>query len=174
MPGHASVKAIAFAARTYPGSGSVSSGGRKGAIGQRADWDGKGDGDEGREGIMIAAGGRLTYSIWEYSLNNIDTEMDLHLESNGTDLRSAKSSLSSLTSGTVAQKMNQDHRILCVQCVNISATRTSACEKNDDSCSSRSGSSGRMREDVYLITLGDSRGKVTIATYIHKHFSKGT
>ena len=187
MPGHASVKAIAFAPRVYSKNLSQISGGGGGGGGIRCherEGNGNGNEDGSKEGIMIAVGGRLAYSIWKYNLTN---------RSNN---KATRSSLSSLTSGTVSQKTNQDHRILCVQCVNISAPRTSDCEESNDrssssgssssssgssssssssssSNSSRSNSSSNTEEDEYLIVMGDSRGKATIATYIHDSRSTG-
>ena len=177
MPGHASVKAIAFAAKTASKSESEKSDGSRGTSSQQKGGGGDGDGDVGKEGIMIAVGGRLAYSIWEYSLNKLHTEIKEPLNKDGCNYRNARSLLSALTSGTVTQKMNQDHRILCVQCVNISTTRTSASEvdtSSSSSCSSSSSDSGSRGEDVYLIVLGDSRGIATVATYTHGHRARGT
>ena len=128
MPGHASVKAIAVAA-----SESENRDGSRGTSSQQR--------DVGKEGIMIAVGGRLAYSIWEYSLNKPHTEVLPPFNKDGYKYKNARSSLSTLTSGTVTQKMNQDHRILCVKCVNISTTRTSTSEGNTSNSSSNSGSS---------------------------------
>jgi hypothetical protein len=201
MPGHASVKAIAFAARIASKSELENSDGSRGTSCQRRGGvgDEDRDGGVGKEGIMIAVGGRLAYSIWEYSLNTLHTVTYSPMNKEGCNSKYARSSLFSLTSGTVTQKMNQDHRILCIQCVNISTTRTSASEgstnsssSSSSSCSSSSsssgssgsssssssnssnGSSGSMVEDVYLIVLGDSRGIATVATYTHGHRSRGT
>ena len=183
MPGHASVKAIAFAARITSKSESENSDGSRGTSSPLR----SGDGDVGKEGIMIAVGGRLAYSIWEYSVSKPHTGLLPPLNKDGRSYKNSRSSLSSLTSGTVTQKMNQDHRILCVQCVNISTTRTSASKGNtsssstnssssssSSSCSGSSSSSGSVGEDVYLIVLGDSRGIATVATYTHGHHSRGT
>ena len=207
MPGHASVKAIAFAARVsskVPSQNSVGGfegeerGGRGGGgvgSGTRChEREGNKNEDGSKEGIMIAVGGRLAYSLWKYSLNNVNTNMNVPLNTNKSSNRTAMSSLSSLTSGTVSQKTNQDHRILCVQCVNISAPRTSDCEVSDNcssssssssnsssssssssggSSSSSNSSSSNTEEDEYLIVMGDSRGKATIATYIHDRRTTG-
>ena len=199
------------------------------AIGCATDVD-----DSGMEGIVVAVGGRLAYSIWSYDLRS-------HLPPNKItspkgsndhdDVPHSSSVFSYLTSGFISEKAGQDHRVLCVQCVLTPRTygtyhrRGSVCEKEKkdrDGVCSPSGdcddiggrgavkgtgveSSGaeqladgenvgrhsRVETDVhrqtvdhipncvdtaeeYLVTMGDSRGRVTVAMYRHGFDEEGT
>lgn len=147
MPGNVAVKAVSTASRRAPRS--------------RLEETKSG-------GIIVAVGGRLTYSIWEYSLQDIHRNAEDHFGA----------CLSFLTSGSIDQKSSQDHRILSVQCTLLPAMNIKM--KIDSTLHERSGflqaaslkshlpeTEDTMSADVYLVVMGDSRGRVTIATYVN-------
>ena len=139
MPGNVAVKAIAIASRHDPQNSGVEVAESK--------------------GIIVAVGGRLTFSIWEYSLQDF-------VGKSGGDFGSH---LSILTSGSVDPKSSQDHRILSVQCTLFPKMKdifydsifSPTIPLNSDFIETES----NKLHDFYLVVMGDSRGSVTVATY---------
>ena len=130
MPGNVAVKAIAVAPR---GS----------------------DTKCGCGGIIVAVGGRLTYSIWEYKSGHGDTASG----NEGVSTEDGTCVLSFLSSGSINQKSSQDHRILSVTSVLLPIECDSSKQLQSTS------STGNSPADVFLFVMGDSRGRVTVATY---------
>jgi hypothetical protein len=161
------------------------------------------------DGILVAVGGRLTYSLWEYSLRppEVSTSLPQYNSDDKEGCESAVEGLSFLTSGSVSSSAEQDHRILSVQCVLLphwygTHTRNTArdiasgvseqgesapgsegsVQSKEDACRSTSSAEGGesgvggSEDDAYLVVMGDSRGIVTVATYVHgfEVESKGT
>jgi hypothetical protein len=153
-------------------------------------------------GIVIAVGGRLTYSLWEYNLQpDVSSSLMQYRGDDCEECESPVEGLSFLTSGSVSSSAEQDHRILSVQCVLLphwygtyvqnsakkaargeskeeerAARREGQVLSTDDTCSSSSSVGDGGGDDVYLVVMGDSRGIVTVATYEHgfEVDSKGT
>jgi hypothetical protein len=130
MPGNVAVKAIAFAARDETQRQMR----RKAPIDKKRKNECGGQREKAHteekststrylpmtsDGILVAVGGRLTYSLWEYSLRppEVSTSLPQYSGDDKEGCESAVEGLSFLTSGSVSSSAEQDHRILSVQCV---------------------------------------------------------
>jgi hypothetical protein len=126
MPGNVAVKAIAFAARDKTRRKTQRDMKRKNeGGGEREKTHTQDESNSTRQlpmtsdGILIAVGGRLTYSLWEYSLRppNVSTSLPQDYSQSKEVCESPVEGLSFLTSGSVSSNAEQDHRILAVQCM---------------------------------------------------------
>jgi WD40 repeat protein len=92
-------------------------------------------------GIVVAAGGRLTYSVWR--MNRALLSMDPSVMTNNA--------LALSSWGSIRPNASQDHRILCSACVSLNDTQGKGSEAG----------AGQW----YSVIFGDSRGHVTIASH---------
>ena len=206
MPGNVAVKAIAFAVRGKTETQRQiqrdkkrmsKSGDERENLHTEVEINGIQQISMSSGGIVIAVGGRLTYSLWEYNLQpDVSSSLMQYRGDDYEECESPVEGLSFLTSGSVSSSAEQDHRILSVQCVLLphwygtyvqnsakkaargeskeeerAAGREGQILSTDDTCSSSSSDGDRGGDgggdDVYLVVMGDSRGIVTVATYEH-------
>lgn len=92
----------------------------------------------GHRGVLVACGGKLTYSIWTYDIGTESgppADCVFRLRVNGA---------------TTWGNATQDHRLLTVSCASGTAAVGATTEKGGD---------------IFAVVLGDSRGVATLLTY---------
>ena len=126
-------------------------------------------------GIALAAGGRLNYSIWSYEINH---NRNYHQSDPPQQL------LHYSLSGSIFPQASQDHRIMCANVLPLESymsiqeyNNTSVTINSDDNSNIGSTSvsldannnlgSIEYNIDTYLVIFGDTRGIVTFCQYEH-------
>ena len=110
-------------------------------------------------GLVIAAGGRLTYSMWAFSL--ADSLNPAYLaspsDSSHTNIYHPMNQLLQfIAHGSIDPKASQDHRILTSLCAHVDNKTYHLKNGSTDVC---------FEIESYLILFGDSRGVISVLEY---------
>ena len=110
-------------------------------------------------GLVIAAGGRLTYTVWAFSLADSLNPACLAsaLDLSRTNIYHSMNQLLQYTvHGSIDPKASQDHRILTSLSAHVDTTAYHLKNGSTDVC---------FEVESYLILFGDSRGVISVLEY---------
>ena len=119
-------------------------------------------------GLVIAAGGRLTYSVWAFSL--ADSLNPAYLaspsDSSHANIYHPMNQLLQYTKhGSIDPKASQDHRILTSLSTHVDTRSYHLMSGSTDVC---------FEIESYLILFGDSRGVISVLEYTSTISSEST